>query len=270
MPQTKIGDLEIYYELHGRGEPLVMIMGLGADVNAWEPETIRLLARDFRVLVFDNRDAGRTRGPDTPYTIKDMAADTVRLMDHVGFARANVLGVSMGGMIAQELALGHPERVNRLILGCTSPGNQTGVAPSDEVRSVMLADQTGLPAWRLSLQMAKVTLAPGWMLTHFWKLPFLAARTGRYPATPAGYQRQMAAIVGFEAGERLRELKVPTLIVHGDRDILLPPGNADRLAELIPGAEKVVYAGAAHGFTTERPRVFARTVRDFLLQEKMA
>ncbi len=272
MPTAKVGDLDMYYELRGQGHPLVMIMGLSGTLDWWEPQTVAILARDFRVLLFDNRDAGRTKGPDSPapYSIRDMAADTVGLLDRVGFARAHVVGISMGGMIAQELALNYPDRVDRLVLGCTTPGMQSGEAPSNDVLELMTASQEGMSRLEIGVQLAKVTLAPRWILTHFWRLPGLMLRTWRHPIRPDAYARQMGAIGGFEAGARLANLKMPALIIHGNRDVLLPPGNARRLVDLIPGARLVIYAGAAHGFTTERPKLFARTVRDFLLESPAA
>jgi len=274
--KAKVGDLEVRYRLYGRdnrAHPLVMIMGLGASLDVWEPVTLRLLARDFRVLVFDNRDAGGTVGPPSPapYTIRDMAEDTLRLMDHFGFGRAHVVGVSMGGMIAQELALAHPDRLGRLVLACTTPGFRSGVAPSDAVaQALSTAGRKDVPAWNAALQLARVTLAPGWPVRHFWRLPGLWARTARWPVHPEAYARQLAAIAEFEAGDRLTSLKVPTLVIHGDRDILLPPDNARRLADLIPGARLAILKGAAHGLTTERPVEFARMVRDFLLEPEAA
>jgi pimeloyl-ACP methyl ester carboxylesterase len=104
------------------------------------------------------------------------------------------------------------------------------------------------------------------MLTHFWRLPAIAVRTGLHPIRPDGYARQLAAVGGFEAGGRLPVLKIPTLVIHGDQDILLPPENGRILSRLIPGARLVIYEGAAHGFSTESPRLFARTVRDFVLE----
>lgn len=266
MPLEEIGPLRVRYELRGQGHPLVMIMGLTASLDAWEPVTLRLLARRFRVLVFDNRDAGGTTfiGEPVSYSIKDMADDVARLMDHVGFDRAHVVGVSMGGMIAQELVLGHPDRVDRLVLACTVPGAQSGLLPTSEVLETMAAAPQATGRWSAALRLASVAMTPGWPLTHFWRLPAMAIRNARYAQRPEGYVRQMGAVGGFEAGERLRGIRTPTLIVHGDKDILLPPDNARRLAELIPGARLEIYRGAPHGFTTERPRQFARTVEGFL------
>jgi 3-oxoadipate enol-lactonase len=265
MPRAKIGDLDLHYELCGQGPPLVMIMGLAGNADWWEPASVRLLGRTFRVIRFDNRDAGRTTGPATGYTIRDMAADTVGLMDHLGLEKAHILGISMGGMIAQELALNYPHRVDRLVLGCTTPGMRSGVPPATEVLNLMTQSQEGQPAWKVAATLGRVTLTPGWLLSHFWKLPLLAFRVGRSPARPEEYVRQLAAIGGFEAGDRLPGLARPTLILHGDRDILLPPENGRILSRLIPGARLIIYAGASHGFTTERPTLFARTVQDFLL-----
>ncbi len=253
------------YEVKGEGRPLVMIMGLAGSADWWEPETIRALARDFRVLVFDNRDAGRTKGPEAFYTLRDMAADTVGLMDHVGFGRAHVLGISMGGMIAQELALGYPERVDRLVLGCTTPGMVSGVPARSEVLALLAAGRESRSLLRFARDMARIAFSPGWLARHFWRVPGLVIRAARNPARPEGFVRQMSAIGGFEAGDRLPGLKALTLILHGDRDVLLPPENGRRLAELIPGAKLVWFRGAGHAFNSEQPGLFVKTVREFLL-----
>ncbi len=265
MATAKIDDLQMHYQVMGEGQPLVLIMGLAGTADWWGRAVLRPLARYFRLLIFDNRDAGRTTGPSTPYSIADMADDTARLMDHVGMTRAHVVGMSMGGMIAQELALRHPGQVDRLILGCTTPGFQTGVSPSSEVLGVMTADYRSGPRLRMVRDFARVTLAPGWLASHFYRIPGLIAMMLRNPVRPAAYSRQMAAIGVFDAGERLARIKAPTLVVHGDRDVLLPPENGRILARLIPGAKLVIFPGVAHGLNVENPRLFVSTVRDFLL-----
>lgn len=272
MPTARLADLDVRYELLGdsKGHPLAFIMGLAGSLDVWEPQMLRMLAPHFRILLFDNRDAGGTKWltPPHDYTIKEMAADALRLMDHVGFERAHVVGVSMGGMIAQELTLGYPDRVDRLVLGCTTPGMESGVPPSAEVMAIMAADGKGISRLRVGLNMARVAMTPGWALTHFYRLPGLLLRAGRYPIEPAAYARQMVAIGAFEAGKRLSDLKKPTLVIHGEADILLPPENGRRLAEFVPGARLVIYPRAAHGFFTEQPRRLARTLSGFFLEDR--
>ncbi|MCL6581250.1 MAG: alpha/beta hydrolase [Firmicutes bacterium] len=264
MPTVRVGELEMYYEATGIGRPLVMIMGLGANAGWWGSGVIQALSRDFRVIVFDNRDAGRTRGPARLYSIRDMAEDTVGLMDALGLEKACVLGLSMGGMIAQELALGHPERVERLVLGCTTPGLKRGVPPAPGVMRLLAVESRG-PGLRQAFALARATLATSWLLTHLYALPRLWRMALFHPTSPEGYLRQLQAIAEFDASDRLPALRVPTLVLHGTLDVLLPPENGRLLAELIPGARLVLFKGAAHGLNLERPWQFVRAVREFLL-----
>lgn len=284
MPKAVVGNLEMYYELRGPEDsavratqsplaarsPLVMIMGLSANADWWDPETVAALSRDFKVLVFDNRDSGRTTGPAAPYTIKDMAADTAGLMDRVGIEKAHVLGLSMGGMIAQELALNYPEKVDRLILGCTTPGVSKGVPPTKEAMAIMLESRENVSMTRLARGLLKVLFAPGWVWRNLFRLPRLLARLGSHPIRPDAYQRQLQAIAAFDAADRLGRIKARTLVLHGDHDILLPPENARVIAGLVPGAKLVIFRGCAHGFNAEKPREFVRVVREFLLEDGAA
>lgn len=268
MPKVKVGELEMYYEISGRedGPALVFIMGLGGDANWWDPGSLKALGRHYRLLIFDNRDAGRTTWLSEPrnYTIRDMAEDTVALMSEVGFARAHVCGMSMGGMIAQELCLGHPGRVDRLILACTSPGSSLGIPPAPAVMSELLASREGVSLTELAQRLLRVLFTPEWVAENAHRLPLLLARVGAHPISPEGYVRQLMAISQFDAGGRLESIDRPTLVLHGDRDILLPPENGRVLAREIPGARLVIFEGCAHGFTTEQPNRFVSVVREFL------
>ena len=146
MPKQRVGDIDIYYEVHGHWpQTLVMVRGLGSNLCAWYEQT-PVLARHFRTVVFDNRGAGRTDKPDTPYSMRQMAADTVGLMDALAIDRAAVLGISMGGMIAQEVALNHPQRLSALILGCTNFGGPGVVQADPEIISAVMAGTNATPA----------------------------------------------------------------------------------------------------------------------------
>src|SRR5262245_23183263 len=141
MPRQRVGDIEIYYEVHGDGpRTLTMIRGLGSNLTAWY-EQMPELARRFRVVVFDNRGAGRTDKPDAPYTIAQMADDTAGLVAALGIQRTALLGISMGGMIAQEFALKYPTLLSCLILGCTFFGGTDTVRPAPEVTEALIAGE---------------------------------------------------------------------------------------------------------------------------------
>ncbi len=262
---AELRGLRIYYETAGEGPPLVMIMGLGANADWWGPATVPALARHFRVLVFDNRDAGRTSLAAAPYSIRDMADDTVALMDHVGIGRARVVGASMGGMIAQELVLGYPERVERLVLACTTPGQSTGVPPTPEALADLMRDRSTLSLAEIVQSLIRVLFSPAWVAANADRVPEALARLGTHPITPEGYQRQLLAISQFEAGPRLGEIRCPTLVMHGTADPLVPVENGRILAERIPGARLELFEGAAHGFLSEQPEHFLNALTEFLL-----
>lgn len=261
MARAKVGPLDMYYELRGQGEPLVMIMGLSATADWWDPPVVDELAKSFRLLMFDNRDAGRTTGLDCAYSIRDMADDTAGLMDHVGIKRAHVMGLSMGGMIAQEFVLSYPERVDRLILGCTTPGRR-GVQPPPEVMAGMMTPDVDV----LMAALPAVLYTPEWVEAHPVELKAAMPRLTAHPPTIEGFRRQLQAIVGFDTLDRLGAINAPTLVLHGDRDILVPPENGCTLADRIAGAGMVTFPGCAHGFNATLPDLFLATVRGFLTQ----
>ncbi len=265
MSYADIRGLQVYYETTGHGPPLVMIMGLGGNADWWGPGTVDALARRFRVLVFDNRDAGRTTGPATPYTIRDMADDTAALMDHVGFGRAHVIGASMGGMIAQELVLGYPDRVDHLALACTTPGQSLGVPPGPEAMADLLADRSKLTPAEMARSLIRILFSPAWVAANQARLSEALARLGAHQITPEGYQRQLLAIAGFDAGPRLGEISRPTLIMHGTADVLLPVENGRILSERIAGSRLELFEGCGHGFLMEQPERFLKTLTGFLL-----
>ncbi|MEW6032801.1 MAG: alpha/beta fold hydrolase [Bacillota bacterium] len=266
MPKLRVGELDMYYEFRGQGPPLVMIMGLSGHAGWWEPAIVEDLAQDFRLLLFDNRDAGRTTGPPDPgpYTIRDMAADTAGLMERLGLGRAHVLGLSMGGMVAQELALGYPDKVDRLVLGCTTPGLSRGVPPSAEVLVELTAGREGRSLADLAASLLGLLFTAEWVERNSERLPVLLGRLAEYPIRPEAYRRQLAAIASFDPGERLETITTPTLVLHGDRDILVPPENGAVLARAIPGARLVILPGCAHALGYERPDLFTGAVREFL------
>jgi len=262
MPTVDTNGLKIYYEVHGGGEPLVMIMGLGANLDWWGPDLIERLARRYRLLLFDNRGAGRTEKPAARYSIRMFADDTAALMDAVGIPRAHVLGVSMGGMIAQELALQHPQRVERLILACTSCGGFRSAPPSLKALAWLL-DRRAPPEVVKERQL-RLLFPERFLAGHRDEIEAYWRRAGRWPIPPAAFRRQFGAILRFNACGRLSRIQAPTLIMTGDEDILVPPRNAEILAARIPRARLEIFPGGGHGFIAQFPDRFCEVVEDFL------
>jgi len=252
----------MFYMEAGVGEPVLLIMGFGGDHTAWGFQVGAFAAR-HRVIAFDNRGAGQTEAPDRPYTTRLMAADTLALMDALGIERAHVVGVSMGGMIAQELALAHPERVRSLHLGCT-------LARPD---AYMLALNTAWRDMRIGLGRDQTlrTLAL-WLFapTTYAERPDLVemllqnALANPYPQSVVGFLRQGEAIDTHDAIDRLEAIRCPTLVSVGEEDILVPPRFSRDIAKRIPGAELRLVPGAGHCYFLERPEVFNEISLDFI------
>jgi 3-oxoadipate enol-lactonase len=274
MSIAKVGANELFYEAHGEGDPLLLIMGLAADSTAWlfqVPE----LARHYRTIVFDNRGVGRSSKPRGPYTIHEMADDAAGLLDVIGIERAHVVGVSMGGMIAQELALRHPKRVRGLVLGCTFPEPD---AEAERQRQFSLARFGGRVTASGETEIEVSAVDPLMLFQHLLprvfnqsfidrELPKLLQIFGgalQYGFSLEAILGQVEAIMGHRATDRLREITAPTLVITGDADLLVSPANSDVLARNIPGAKLVKIPGGSHGFNFETPDVFNREVIDFL------
>lgn len=235
MPSVRVGDIDVYYEIHGEGPPLVLIGGLGVDLTVFAPVT-DLLARDFRVLTFDNRGAGRTDKPDIPYSIPMMAEDTIGLMDALGLPRAHIVGLSAGGRIAIEIAAGHPSRVDRLVLVSTAA---TGTGRS----------RRPLPTRALGLA-KRLRLIPG------------ASEVQRQPHY--AYHHQVAASATYDGTERLNSIEAPTLILHGRRDRSVKPAAALATRVGIRDSEIEFYRGGHMFFLLARRNEVVARIGDFL------
>jgi pimeloyl-ACP methyl ester carboxylesterase len=211
MPTARVNGITMYYEQHGAGEPLLLINGLGADITLLAP-IIAWFERSHRVLAFDNRGAGRTDKPDAPYTIELMARDAAGLMDVLSLDRANVLGISMGGRIALELALSCPGRVGSLVLVSTSAAGR-----------------------------GKVTLS--WPMRLLLPLRWAGLLRGKYPQPRYAYLRQRQASVSYDAADRIGDIRAPALILHGRRDRTVPVELAERMHAGIPGSQIGLFSG---------------------------
>jgi 3-oxoadipate enol-lactonase len=267
MPFTESHGTRIYWEESGPAsepasndtEPLLLIMGLGYAHQMWH-RTRPIVSTRYRTIVFDNRGVGKSDVPAGPYPIPQMAADAAAVLDAAGVKRARVFGISMGGMIAQEFALQYPDRVERLILGCTACGGKESVAASKEVRDILMARATMTPE--------EGALA---MVPHIYDASTprdrveedLAIRRTVYP-TAQGYLSQIQGIVAWSCFDRLPSIRAKTLVIHGESDELVPPENGRIIANQIPGAELVMLPHASHIFTTDRPQESHAEILRFL------
>jgi pimeloyl-ACP methyl ester carboxylesterase len=234
VPSVQVGDIDVYYEVHGDGPPLVFIGGLGVDLTVFAPFTARL-AESFRVVTFDNRGAGRTDKPDAPYSIPMMAEDTVGLMDALGIANAHLVGVSMGGRIAIEIAASHPERVDRLALISTAA--------------------TGTGRLRVSM--------PARLLGVAKRLRLIRGMS--YSQPHYAQQRQAAASTSYDGADRLADITAPTLILHGRHDRSVKPAAALATRVGIRDSEIEFFRGVHMFFMVSQRDAVAARLEDFLL-----
>ncbi len=261
MPFAEHAGYHLRYETIGRPDapPLLLVMGLGMGSDAWHTLPDRL-SRRFRVVTFDNRGTGRSTGPRGGFRIRDLADDAARVLDAEGLHQAFVFGISMGGMIAQELALRHPPRVRALALGATFGGHRRSRKPRPGVALDLLL-VTLLS--RRPRRMARLLVSDGFAARHPERIEAWLAGLGRPPRSTV--RRQLLAVALHEAEQRLRQLRVPTLVIGGDRDRLVPVENSRRLAALIPGARLVVLPGTGHAFPFERVDETVRILTEHFL-----
>jgi len=263
VPTVKIKDIELAYSEHGDGEPLLLIGGYSMVQESWRAQ-VGGLAKSFRVITFDNRGVGGTTIPDEPFTVADLAGDAIGLMDSLGIESAFVFGVSMGGLITQVMALDHPRRVRKAVLGCTTHGGRFAVQPAKEVMAVLgkAADPT-VPVEESVRMRLPIVFADRFMREKPAELEEYVRASVRNWPDPKGAAGQFGAMSVFNVKKRLGDISCPVLVVTGDEDRMMPPENSTLLAEGIPGAELHVIAGAGHSFFIEEPEETNRVVTEF-------
>jgi pimeloyl-ACP methyl ester carboxylesterase len=267
MPSFSTRGFDIYYETHGfgDGDPLILIMGMGGTCQGWTVLQVPELARDRTTVIFDNRGAGRSADPGGPFTTRDMADDTLALMDELGFERAHVLGAFLGGMVAQEVALAAPSRVQGLVLA------GTWAAPDGRRR--MLLDlwksmrESGLPTedlikTRLVWTLHDLTFDHQDLIDAMWQF-YLEDDAWQEDKV---FVRQIEAALAHDSLDRLEQIQSPTLIICGEQDLLTPLHMHRQLANGIPTARLVPMAGAGHLIAAELAPRFNRLVSRFLLE----
>ncbi len=260
MSHLTVAGRRLFHQRRGTGEPLLLIQGMSGTHLSWGEPFATDLERDFDVVAYDHRGIGRSDRIDNPFSIADLAEDAAGLLEALGWDTAHVLGISMGGMVAQELALRHPERIRTLALGCTYCGGPgSALAPQATLMKLSAGMMSG------DRELAIRTGFEVNVSTAF------AAQEGAYetframakslPAPVPVIMLQMQAIAGHDTSARLPSLTVPTLVIHGDEDRMLPVANGRLIASLVPDARLEVLEGVGHMFWWEQPERSAELVR---------
>jgi 3-oxoadipate enol-lactonase len=263
VPIAEVNGQRLYYEEHGEGEPLLCVMGLGGDLTAWLLQ-VPVFSQRHRVVVFDNRDVGRSSMADGPYEIADMAKDALALADGLGLDTFHLLGVSMGGAISQELALAAPERVRTLTLAVTWP--RSG-AWARKLADVWGARTAGMTREQRVDELMLLTMSESFFENAEaveWLRNTILANPNPQPVD--AFARQVEATSRHDTADRLASLSMPVHVIGAEHDILVPVWKSRELAELIPGARLTVVAAAPHGVNLERAEEFNRAVLDFIAE----
>jgi pimeloyl-ACP methyl ester carboxylesterase len=241
---VQVGDIRMGYRIYGSGHPLVMIMAYGSTMNLWEPDLLNALATRYQVIVFDNRGMGLSEAGTRGFTIEQFADDTAGLLDALAIKDAYVLGWSMGSLVAEELALRHPDQVGKLILDA-SYCDKTMFPPSADVIQ-KLSDTSGTPEER-GARYLSLMFPPAWFGGHGDRVKQVFYRP-MGAINPESVGRQSQAIEKWNGCcDRLGDIHVPTLVLTGSDDVIVPPQNSQYLAEKIAGAQLVTIEGAGHG-----------------------
>jgi pimeloyl-ACP methyl ester carboxylesterase len=264
VPTVSTPAAELHYERAGSGEPLLLIQGMSGTHVSWGEPFLQPLREHFDVIAFDNRGIGLSAPIDGPFTIVEMAADAAGVLDGLGIESAHVVGISMGGMIAQDLALAHPGRLRSLTLGCTycgGPGSQLMPQESVEILAAGMMSGDRDKAIRAGWE---VNLSPAFRAEESRYAAFHEMATS-VPAAKQTIELQAQAIFGHDTSGRLGEIATPTLIVHGTEDSVLPYPNAELIASLMPTSRLETLADVGHMFWWEQPERSAELVREHAL-----
>ena len=262
MERARINGVELAYELRGAGAPIVMIHGAQGDQSMFAGMATEFAA-NYRVLTFDQRGSGLSEKPDLPYSMAMFADDTAALMDHLKMSPAHIIGVSMGGMIAQEFALRHPNKVRSLVLGCTTPGGPQsiraggGALASAYSTKPMTAEERGKA-------LAEAAFTKGYLAKHPDIISSMIESRRSRPIDTTGFAHRMKAASEHNTYDRLGEIRCPTLVITGKDDALISWENSGILAERIKGAEEVILEPAGHCFWLEQPEKSRDAIARFI------
>ena len=263
MPFAQTDNTRIYYETHGNGPALTLVMGLGGTSQWWFPQT-PVFAEHYGVVVLDNRAVGRTEIASADFTMRDMATDVIAVLDAAGIEKTHLCGISMGGMIAQHVALDYADRVEKLVLSCTLPGGMKSVQPAPEVAEALTLAEEGGDLLQAFQATAAILFPPEYLAEHMAELMMMFAEQQILPPSKDALAAQLGAVMGHDVFDRLGEIAQPTLILHGDADVLVPPKNGELLAHGIPNSKLELFPGNGHALNIQSKDKFNRAVLDFL------
>ncbi len=263
MPIIEVAGTELHYVRAGEGEPMLLIQGMSATHLTWGDTFLTGLGRSFDCIAFDHRGMGRSGPAELPFTTADLAADAVGLLDALGIERAHVVGISMGGMVAQELALAHPERLRTLALGATYCGGPDGTLMDPEDVQMLGAAMASGDRERVFRAMWEINLSPGFREDDSRYAAFREMAMA-LPAPLPVILQQMRACAAHDTSSRLGEIATPALIVHGSEDRMLGASNGRQIAALL-SARLELLDGVGHMFWWEQPGRSAALICDHAL-----
>ena len=252
--KAQLNGLEIAYELHGRGKPLLLIQGLGLGRWAWFKQAPQL-KQHFRVITFDNRGVGESSKPRSPYTIETMAEDAAALLQHLGIRHAHVAGASMGGMIAQVLALRYRDMVDKLVLACTTPG-KTLEQPIPPQTMQTMTTPAGKTAAEMLRHVMSPAFAPGFIESYPELMEKIIRLRLKYHAPFYAWQAQLHAAFQFDNAQGLGKITCPALVITGDQDLVIPWENSRILHQYLPNSRLKIMRGGGHLFFIEQAEAF--------------
>jgi pimeloyl-ACP methyl ester carboxylesterase len=268
MPTIKVDEADFYYEIHGDGEPLILIPGLGTGLWLWYKQ-VPTFAGSFRTIIFDPPGVGQSAPSEVPFTTRSSAATVAKLFEMLGIERAHVLGASLGGFVAQEFALAYPQKTGSLVLCCTSAGGGSHVPAHASVMEDYAANFKLNPDERIRRNLL-LSFAPQYVSEHAEEVErVLAMRLANFVPDEV-YVSQVRAGQTHDAEARVSKITAPTLVITGDADRIVPPENSNNLADAIPRAELKVIPGGSHMFFIEEAEAFNAAVVAFIKRVRLS
>ena len=265
MPSIKVNDINMEYEIHGEGFPLVMIMGLGGSLEWWGAPLIEELSKHYKTVIFDNRGVGKTDKPEITYTIKMFADDTIGLMNALKIERAHVLGISMGGMIAQELVLDYPERVEKLVLCSTAASMGRILRFLARIMIWVIKGKMKTPEKTRDMFIPQL-FTKEFIKENWDKIEEAKQTIFKSIATYDEFKRQLKATTKFDSRKRLKNIDKPVLIMHGKKDSMITYKASLKIAQLIPYPKLALFDNSAHAIFTQEPEKVITTLLEFLAE----
>ena len=265
MPMVKVNDINMYYEIHGNANsfPLILIMGWGGTTEWWDSAMIEELAKQYKVVIFDNRGIGKTDKPELKYTVKMFADDTVGLMNKLDIQKTHLLGISMGGMIAQEIAINYPNRIEKLIL-CSTHSGMSFVSKILTKILLFFGKRRMKDPEKGTELLISLLFTEDFINNSRDKIDEIRAEFTDSPTSQEDFARQFHAVEKFKTRKRLKNLDKPTLIMHGKKDALISYKESLKLVDLIPYAKLALFDNSAHALFTEETERVLCTLINFL------